>query len=229
MIPWLDRDTPFPPVEKALQDPNGLIAAGADLSAERLLAAYRCGIFPWFNEGQPVLWWSPDPRMVLFPAELHISGSLSRRLRKQNYEIRIDTSFREVVAACATVPRLGQDGTWITADMMDAYCNLHELGYAHSVETWIDGKLAGAIYGIAIGHMFYGESMFHLATDASKIALVYLMRHLQQHGYGMMDCQMRTAHLASLGAREIPRMEFSRRLEELVNFPQEPGKWTDRQ
>lgn len=235
MIPWLDRRTPFPPVETALADPNGLLAAGADLSAERLLAAYRQGIFPWFNEGQPILWWSPDPRMVLFPAELHVSRSLNKRLKKQDYEIRFDTAFREVVMTCATMPRIGQDGTWITADMLDAYCNLHELGYAHSVETWMDGKLAGAIYGVAIGRMFYGESMFHRVTDASKIALVHLMRRLETQGFGMMDCQMKTEHLASLGAREIPRTEFSRRLEELVNSPQEAckwkqlGKWTDSQ
>ena len=235
MIPWLDRRTPFPPVETALAEPDGLLAAGADLSAERLLAAYRQGIFPWFNEGQPILWWSPDPRMVLFPAELHVSRSLNKRLKKQDYEIRFDTAFREVVKACASVPRAGQDGTWITADMLAAYCNLHELGYAHSVETWMDGKLAGAIYGVAIGRMFYGESMFHRVTDASKIALVHLMRHLEKHGFGMMDCQMKTEHLASLGAREIPRIEFLRRLEELVNSPQEAckwkqsGKWTDRQ
>ena len=235
MIPWLDRRTPFPPVETALAEPDGLLAAGADLSAERLLAAYRQGIFPWFNEGQPILWWSPDPRMVLFPAELHVSRSLNKRLKKQDYEIRFDTAFREVVKACASVPRAGQDGMWITADMLAAYCNLHELGYAHSVETWMDGKLAGAIYGVAIGRMFYGESMFHRVTDASKIALVHLMRHLEKHGFGMMDCQMKTEHLASLGAREIPRIEFLRRLEELVNSPQEAckwkqsGKWTDRQ
>lgn len=235
MIPWLDRRTPFPPIETALAEPDGLLAAGADLSAERLLAAYRQGIFPWFNEGQPILWWSPNPRMVLFPAELHVSSSLNKRLKKQDYEIRFDTAFREVVMACATVPRIGQDGTWITADMLDAYCNLHELGYAHSVETWMDGKLAGAIYGVAIGHMFYGESMFHRVTDASKIALVHLMRHLEKHGFGMMDCQMKTEHLASLGAREIPRIEFLRRLQELVHSPQEvckwkqSGKWTDRQ
>lgn len=235
MIPWLDRRTPFPPVETALAEPDGLLAAGADLSIERLLAAYKQGIFPWFNEGQPILWWSPDPRMVLFPSELHVSRSLNKRLNKPDYEIRFDTAFREVVMACATVSRVGQDGTWITADMLDAYCNLHELGYAHSVETWIDGKLAGAIYGVAIGRMFYGESMFHHVTDASKIALAHLMRYLETHGYGMMDCQMKTGHLASLGAREIPRSEFSRRLEELVHSPREAcewkqsGKWTDRQ
>lgn len=209
----------------ALAEPNGLLAAGGDLSPERLLAAYSRGIFPWFSEGQPILWWSPDPRMVLFPAELRVSRSLARRLRKPDHEVRFDSAFRDVVTACASVPRPGQDGTWITQEMIAAYCKLHELGHAHSVETWIDGKLAGGIYGVALGRMFYGESMFHYVTDASKIALVHLMRHLGQHGFGMMDCQMKTQHLASLGGREISRTEFSRRLAELVNSPPAPGTW----
>ncbi len=225
MLPWLTANTSFPAPESALREPNGLLAAGGDLSAERLLAAYRAGIFPWYSEGQPILWWSPDPRMVLFPHELKISRSLARRLRKPDYEIRFDTAFRQVMLACAAAPRLGQDGTWITADIISAYCILHDLGVAHSVETWIDGQLAGGIYGVAIGHMFYGESMFHRATDASKIALVHLIRHLQQNDYGMMDCQMKTAHLASLGARELPRSEFSLTLMKLVNYPLTPGKW----
>ena len=225
MIPWLDRDHAFPPIEAALAEPNGLLAAGGDLSAERLLQAYRRGIFPWFSEGQPILWWSPDPRMVLIPAELRISRSLAKRLRKRDYEIRFDTAFRDVMRACATVPRDGQSGTWITPVMIEAYCGLHELGHAHSVETWIDGQLAGGIYGVAIGRMFYGESMFHHVTDASKIAITYLMRHLQKNGFGMMDCQMKTSHLASLGGREIPRKEFSRQLAELINLPQPSGKW----
>ena len=219
MIPWLVANEPFPPTEQALQEPNGLIAAGGDLSPERLLAAYRLGIFPWFSAGQPILWWSPDPRMVLFPNELRISRSLARRLRKQDYEVRFDTAFREVMLACANTERPGQDGTWITPEIISAYCKLHDLGYAHSMETWIDGQLAGGIYGVAIGKMFYGESMFHHVTDASKIALVHLMRYLQQNHFGMMDCQMKTSHLASLGAREIRRTEFSQRLSELVNYP----------
>jgi leucyl/phenylalanyl-tRNA--protein transferase len=226
VIPWLDQGIPFPPVETALAEPNGLLAVGGDLAPERLLAAYRQGIFPWFNAEQPILWWSPDPRMVLFPAELRVSRSLARQLRRRNYEIRFDTAFRDVVLACATVPRAGQDGTWITTDMIEAYCRLHELGFAHSVETWINGQLAGAIYGVAIGHMFYGESMFHKVTNASKLALAHLVRYLDENGFGMMDCQMHTGHLASLGAREIPRSEFSGRLAELVNFPQPSGKWT---
>lgn len=225
MIPWLDSNTPFPPVEAALVEPNGLLAAGGDLSPARLLEAYRHGIFPWFGEGQPILWWSPDPRMVLFPSELRVSRSLVKRLRKPDYKVRFDTAFHEVMIACATTPRHGQVGTWITPDIIEAFCRLHELGHAHSVETWIDEKLVGGIYGVAIGGMFYGESMFHHATDASKIALTYLMRHLERNGFGMMDCQMKTEHLASLGGREIPRKEFSRRLTGLVNLPQSPGKW----
>ena len=225
MIPWLADDSPFPPLESALQEPDGLLAAGGDLSPQRLLAAYRQGIFPWYSEGQPILWWSPDPRMVLFPDELKISRSLVKRLKKQDYEVRLDTAFRQVMLACAETRRPQQDGTWITADIIAAYCKLHELGYTHSAETWIDGQLAGGVYGVAIGHMFYGESMFHHATDASKIAFVHLVRHLQKQGFGMMDCQMKTAHLASLGACEITRAEFSQWLAELVNYPQPVAKW----
>lgn len=225
MITWLHPDTDFPPVEAALEEPNGLLAIGGDLSVQRLLAAYRQGIFPWYSDDQPILWWSPDPRMVLFPEELKISGSLAKRLRKQDYEIRFDTVFREVMLACATSPRPGQDGTWITEEMVEAYCALHELGYAHSIETWMNGELAGAIYGVAIGRMFYGESMFYRVSNASKLALVHLIQHLEKQGFGMMDCQMKTSHLASLGAREIYRADFSRRLAELVNCSQTPGKW----
>jgi leucyl/phenylalanyl-tRNA--protein transferase len=226
MIPWLEPDTPFPPLESAMRHPNGLLAAGADLSPERLLQAYRLGIFPWYSPNQPPLWWSPDPRMVLFPEELKVSRSLAKRLRKKDYEIRSDTAFREVMLACASTPRPDQDGTWIVPEILEGYCKLHELGYAHSVETWIDGKLVGGLYGVAIGRMFYGESMFHHVTDASKIAFVHLVYHLQRQGYGMIDCQMHTEHLARFGAREIPRNEFARRLVEWVNLnPEPPGKW----
>lgn len=225
MIPWLQGDAPFPDVETALADPNGLLAAGDDLSAERLLAAYRRGIFPWFSAGQPVLWWSPDPRMVLFPAELKVSRSLAKVLRNSAYEIRFDTAFQDVMRACAA-PRPGQNGTWITDDMVNAYARLHSLGYAHSVETWVEGELAGGLYGIAIGGMFYGESMFMRRRDASKIALVQLVRQLATRGFGMIDCQMRTGHLASLGGREIPRTEFSQRLAELINYALPNGNWT---
>jgi leucyl/phenylalanyl-tRNA--protein transferase len=224
MIPWLARDDPFPPVAKALRDPNGLLAAGADLSVPRLLLAYRNGIFPWFSEGQPILWWSPDPRMVLFPPELKISRSLAKRLRRRDYEVRADTAFGAVMRACAA-PRDGQPGTWITSAMTVAYEALHRAGHAHSVETWIAGELAGGLYGVALGRAFFGESMFARATDASKIALAHLARQLARWGYGMIDCQMATGHLARLGAREIPRTEFMRNLRELVNYPGNPGKW----
>ena len=225
MIPWLQGDAPFPDIETALADPNGLLAAGDDLSAERLLAAYRRGIFPWFSAGQPVLWWSPAPRMVLFPSELKVSRSLAKVLRNSAYETRFDTAFQDVMRACAA-PRPGQNGTWITDDMVNAYAKLHSLGYAHSVETWVEGELAGGLYGIAIGGMFYGESMFMRRRDASKIALVQLVRQLATRGFGMIDCQMRTDHLASLGGREIPRTEFSQRLAELINYPLPTGNWT---
>jgi leucyl/phenylalanyl-tRNA--protein transferase len=227
MIPWLKQHTPFPPLDSALAEPNGLLAAGGDLSSERLLNAYRQGIFPWFNAWQPILWWSPDPRMVLFPGELKISRSLSRRLHKADYQIVTDSSFRVVVESCAEMPRDGQSGTWIMPEIVDSYCALHELGFAHSVETWIDGQLVGGLYGIAIGGMFYGESMFHRAADTSKIAFVHLVRQLLDLGYGMIDCQMHTRHLASLGAREISRREFSTRLDELINYSYPPGKWHD--
>lgn len=221
----LATDTPFPSVTDALREPNGLLAVGGDLSTERLLAAYRHGIFPWYSEGDPVLWWSPDPRMVLFPHELHVSRSMAKRLRKADYEIRYDSAFREVMLACSDTPRPNQDGTWITQEVIEGYCRLHDLGYAHSVETWIDGKLAGGVYGVAIGRMFYGESMFHHVTDASKLAFVHLVQRLRQEGYSMMDCQMKTSHLASLGAYEISREEFSQRLSELVHSTHQPAQW----
>lgn len=221
MIPWLTGNTPFPPVERALRSPNGLLAAGGDLSAPRLLEAYRHGIFPWFNPGEPALWWSPDPRMVLIPGEFKISRSLAKVLRSAAYEVRCDTAFEQVMRNCAA-PRCEQGGTWINEDMIAAYCALHEMGYAHSVETWIDGHLAGGLYGVSIGRMFYGESMFSHASNASKIALAHLAGQLERWQAdhptkGMIDCQMNTSHLASLGAREIPRSEFIARLQELIN------------
>lgn len=207
MIPWLQASDPFPPVEAALRAPNGLLAAGADLTPQRLLDAYARGIFPWFNPGEPILWWSPDPRMVLFPHEFRLSRSLRKRLRRHDYEIRFDTAFREVMLGCAA-PRPGQQGTWITPQMIEAYTLLHTLGYAHSVETWMQGRLVGGLYGVAIGRVFYGESMFSRVSDASKIAFAHLVAQLFEWGYGLIDCQMSTRHLASLGAREIPRSEF---------------------
>ena len=197
--------------------PNGLLAAGGDLSTPRLLDAYRHGIFPWFNPGEPVLWWSPDPRMVLIPGEFKTSHSLARALRNTPYEIRTDTVFEQVMRGCAA-PRHGRGGgTWIGEDMIAAYCSLHRSGYAHSVEVWKDDKLVGGLYGVSIGRMFYGESMFSAVSNASKVALAHLARQLERWKYGMIDCQMNTPHLVSLGAREIPRSEFIASLQELVH------------
>jgi leucyl/phenylalanyl-tRNA---protein transferase len=224
MIPWLGAHDPFPPVERALAEPNGLLAAGADLAVPRLLEAYRNGIFPWYSEGQPVLWWSPDPRMVLFPREFKLSRSLRKRIARRNFEVRADSAFDAVIRRCAA-PRPGQDGTWITEDMIAAYNALHSAGHAHCVETWIGGALAGGLYGVAIGSMFYGESMFTDVADASKIALAHLVHQLERQGFGMIDCQMTTAHLARFGAREIPRVEFMRKLSTLVNYPDTASMW----
>ena len=224
MIPWLERGTPFPPVESALRRPNGLLCAGSDLSPQRLIDAYRHGIFPWFSAGEPILWWSPDPRMVLFPEEVKISRSLGRTLRRGGHEVRLDTAFVEVMRACAA-PRRDQDSTWITPEMQQAYCRLHELGYAHSVETWVEDRLTGGLYGVAIGRVFYGESMFSRASDGSKIALAHLARYVERRRFAVIDCQMTTAHLASLGAREIRRHEFVRGLAVWTQEGEGPGKW----
>ncbi len=225
MIPWLDRNAAFPPLSRALTEPNGLLAAGGELSADRLIEAYKNGIFPWYSDDQPLLWWSPDPRMVLVPGEVNISRSLGKRLRRGDFEIRIDSAFERVMRACAA-PRVsrngGQAGTWITDEMVAAYTELHRRGLAHSVETWINNELAGGLYGVALGRMFYGESMFTRATDASKIALAHLAKQLARWQFGLIDCQMQTAHLASLGAREIPRAEFIRQLTVLVNCERPP-------
>jgi leucyl/phenylalanyl-tRNA--protein transferase len=225
MIPWLTEGEPFPPVEEALTDPNGLLCAGGDLSPKRLLDAYRQGIFPWYSAGEPILWWSPNPRMVLFPAEFRVSRSLRRILRSARCEVSLDSDFASVVRACAETPRAGQAGTWITREMQRAYGRLFELGIAHSVETWRDGRLIGGLYGLAIGGIFYGESMFSRASDASKIAAAHLARFLEEEGFGMIDCQMSTPHLASLGAREIPRARFLSSLRNLVAANWQPGRW----
>lgn len=214
----------FPPVHTALAEPNGLLAQGGDLAPETLLDAYRHGIFPWFNPGEPILWWSPDPRMVLVPGEVHISRSLTRRLRHGGFELRVDSAFAEVMRACAA-PRTEGAGTWISPAMIAAYTRLYEAGYAHSVESWRDGRLVGGLYGVAIGRMFFGESMFSRENDASKVALVRLCRQLEAWGFGLIDCQMETAHLARLGARPIPRADFVARLAELINLPHLPGPW----
>ena len=230
MIPWLELNTPFPDVTQALSDSDGaagLLAAGADLSPQRLLNAYRHGIFPWFSEGQPILWWSTDPRMMLHTEQLQISASLKKTLRKversrltdQHWQIRFDSAFEEVMRACAG-PRRDGHGTWISDAIIHGYCNLHQLGYAHSIEVWCDGVLVGGAYGVSIGKMFYGESMFARVTDASKIALVYLVHFLRQHGVSMIDCQQETPHLASLGAAPISRAEFIAHLQQAIDHPQ---------
>ena len=225
VIPWLRGDSPFPPIESALNEPNGLLAAGSELSARRLLAAYRRGIFPWYGEGQPVLWWSPDPRMVLFVDEFRVARSLGKVARGGRFEVRVDTAFRAVVEACARTPRPGQSGTWITPEVVDAYASLHTAGHAHSVEAWREGNLVGGLYGVSIGRMFFGESMFAAETDASKVALVQLVDRLRRADCPLIDCQQQTAHLATLGARPIPRSEFAERLASLVNCPAPDGVW----
>ncbi|MBP3859070.1 leucyl/phenylalanyl-tRNA--protein transferase [Pseudomonas fragi] len=219
MLTWLKRDTlTFPPLAKAMREPNGLLAAGGDLSADRLIQAYRHGCFPWFSEGQPILWWSPDPRTVLFPAELHVSRSLGKLLRKQRYEVSFDRDFAAVIQACAA-PRDYADGTWITDDMQKAYIELHARGHAHSVEVWDNGELVGGLYGLAMGQLFFGESMFSRADNASKYGFVTLVRQLQAWGFVLIDCQMPTDHLQSLGARSIPRPVFADYLQKHLNLP----------
>jgi leucyl/phenylalanyl-tRNA--protein transferase len=227
MIPWLIGDDPFPSLDAALDEPNGLLAASEDLAPSRLLAASGRGIFPWYSAGQPVLWWSPDPRMVLRTAELKVSRSLGKIVRRGHFEIRVDTAFREVMRACAE-PRADQGGTWITAAVCRAYGRLHELGHAHSVESWREGRLVGGLYGVAIGRMFFGESMFARETDASKVALVHLVRQLGRWEFPMIDCQQQTSHLATLGARPIPRASFAKELARLVHCPPPiplPNRW----
>jgi len=207
-ILWLEPDSvEFPPVSEALRDPDGLLAAGGDLSPARLINAYRLGIFPWFDDDQPILWWSPDPRCVLFPDQLHLSKSLTKTLKKQFYNVTFDQCFEEVISSCSA-PRSKSAGTWITSEMHQAYLSLHNAGYAHSVEVWKDGELIGGLYGIAMGGLFFGESMFSLQKDASKIAFVHLVEQLRSWGYYLIDCQVYSEHLASLGACEIPRSEF---------------------
>lgn len=218
MLTWLTENTPFPPLALALPEPDGLLAASHELTPAMLLNAYHQGIFPWFNPGDPVLWWSPDPRMILLPGEFNCSGSLTKVLRNSRFEIRTDTVFEQVMRACAA-PRSEQGGTWIDEQIINAYCALHQQGYAHSVEVWRNDELVGGLYGVAIGRMFYGESMFSRVSNASKVALAHLARQLDVWQFGMIDCQMYTPHLASLGAKLIPRDEFILRLKELINCP----------
>ncbi|HEY4317188.1 MAG TPA: leucyl/phenylalanyl-tRNA--protein transferase [Herbaspirillum sp.] len=233
MITWLDSETPFPDPAKAMTEedgPAGLLAAGADLSPLRLLDAYRQGIFPWYSEGQPILWWSTDPRMVLKTAELRISDSLRKTLRRfeqswrgpqgdRRWEIRFDADFEGVMRACAE-PRRHGPGTWISQDIINGYCGLHEAGFAHSSEVWLDGVLVGGLYGVCIGHMFYGESMFARRPDSSKIALAYLVHFLKAKGVELIDCQQETAHLASLGAAPVSRADFLAHLRQAIRAEQ---------
>ncbi|MEH6436109.1 leucyl/phenylalanyl-tRNA--protein transferase [Massilia sp. DD77] len=227
MIPWLESDTPFPDVSEALTvDAPGLLAAGGDLSPQRLLLAYQNGIFPWFSEGQPILWWSTDPRMVLLTGDFKISDSLKKTLRKVersrleggSWDVRFDSAFEDVMRACAA-PRRDGPGTWISEDIVDGYTGLHRLGYAHSSEVWLNGELVGGAYGVCIGRMFYGESMFARVSDASKVALAYLVAFLRQQGVRMIDCQQETGHLASLGAAPIPRSQFLEHLRAAIREP----------
>jgi leucyl/phenylalanyl-tRNA---protein transferase len=224
VIPWLRSDSSFPPITTALHEPNGLLAAGGDLSVERLLAAYERGIFPWYSEGQPILWWSPDPRMVLYVDEFRVARSLRKTVARKRFEIRIDADFPAVIRGCAA-PRDTHGGTWITSPMLRAYLRLHEQGFAHSVEAWRDGHLAGGLYGVTIGRMFFGESMFAREPDASKIALVHLVARLQQAGCPLIDCQQETAHLARFGARPVPRAQFADEIGRLVHSSSPAKMW----
>ena len=228
MIPWLEAHSPFPDVAEALTtDAPGLLAAGADLSPPRLLAAYQRGIFPWFSEGQPILWWSTDPRMVLMTERFRVSDSLRKTLRKiersraegGRWQVRFDSAFEAVMRACAA-PRRDGPGTWISEDIITGYSGLHRLGYAHSSELWLDGELVGGAYGVSIGRMFYGESMFARVTDGSKVALAYLVAFLRSQGVAMIDCQQETGHLASLGASPMPRSDFLAHLRNTIELPQ---------
>jgi leucyl/phenylalanyl-tRNA--protein transferase len=224
VLALLKASDPFPPVERALKDPNGLLAAGGDLSTERLLDAYRHGVFPWYSGGEPVLWWSPDPRMVLYCDELKVPRSLAKSVRNKGYRVTADTAFEAVLAGCSA-PRKGEAGTWLGRDMRAAYGRLHRAGYAHSFETWQGDNLVGGLYGVALGRMFYGESMFSKATDASKVALVALVSELKKRQFPLIDCQMHTPLLASLGAREIPRRSFLRAVATLVDYGGQTGNW----
>lgn len=224
MLTWLQRDElSFPPLETAMREPNGLLAAGGDLSPQRLLAAYRHGCFPWYQEGQPLLWWSPDPRTVLYPEELHVSRSLAKKLRQGVFDVTFDRAFRDVIEGCAA-PRDYADGTWITTPMQNAYIKLHQIGVAHSVEVWQDGQLVGGLYGLAMGRLFFGESMFSRTTDASKVGFVTLVERLRDWDFKLIDCQMPTQHLASFGARTIPRRIFAEALEKYLDEPG-PARW----
>jgi len=219
----LTKELIFPPVR--LAEPDGLLAVGGDLSPERLLLAYRLGIFPWFGPGDPILWWSPAPRLVLLPEEFRISRRLARLIGQQRFRVTMDTAFCAVIESCAAMERPGQPGTWITPEMVEAYATLHELGYGHSVECWLGGELVGGLYGIELGEVFFGESMFSRQANASKVALAALVDRLKNRGGRLIDCQLATRHLMSLGAREIPGAEFQSCLSRYVDRPVTPEKW----
>jgi leucyl/phenylalanyl-tRNA--protein transferase len=228
-VVWLKADDPpdaFPPVAQALREPDGLLAAGGDLDTERLLAAYRRGIFPWYEDGQPLLWWSPDPRCVFRRGELHLSRRLHRELRRSGAEVRLNTAFDDVIRACAG-PRRYQHGTWITPGMMAAYRTLHEQGWAHSIEIWQDDALIGGLYGVVIGRAMFGESMFSDRSNASKIALLFLSRMLDDASLGIVDCQVQSSHLLSLGASNMPRAAFVELLDQLCEPPQAIENWPE--
>jgi leucyl/phenylalanyl-tRNA--protein transferase len=214
----------FPSPQLAPQE--GLLAVGGDLTQERLLLAYRMGIFPWYSENEPIMWWSPDPRLVLYPSELKISKSLKKTIKKRCFQITVDQAFESVIKACAQSRTRMQEGTWIVDDMIAAYCSLHESGLAHSVETWRAGKLAGGLYGVSLGRCFFGESMFTRISNASKVAFVALVEHLKTLNFKLIDCQVTTAHLLSFGAREIPRTRFLEELERSLGFPTIKNKWS---
>lgn len=214
----------FPDVSRALEDPNGLLAIGGRLTPDCLLSAYRRGIFPWYEAGQPILWWSPDPRLVLFPERIRIARSLRKRMRHGGFLVSLDRAFEAVMSGCAGA-RDGADGTWITAEMVEAYCRLHRLGYAHSAEAWHDGELVGGLYGVALGRVFFGESMFFRRSDASKVAFVHLVHTLRERGFTMIDCQMHTGHLERFGAELLPRERFVEYLAD-CDAGDPPRPWT---
>jgi len=221
---FLSERKVFPSPDLARKD--GLLAIGGDLSEERLILAYQLGIFPWFSDDSPILWWSPDPRLVLFPNELHISKRLKRTIKKCTFEVSFDKAFKEVIEFCAKIKRKGQDGTWIGKEMMEAYLNLYYSGFAHSVECWQNGNLVGGLYGVSLGRVFFGESMFSKVTDASKVALITLVQKIKKWDFKFIDCQVTTSHLMSLGAREIPRKKFLRILNEALKSPAYRGSWS---
>lgn len=220
----LTAELSFPPPQ--LAEPDGLLAVGGDLSQERLLLAYRSGIFPWYSEGEPILWWAPSPRLILEPNHFHVPKRLARTIRQRRFRLTMDTAFHQVMEACGALRTAAGEGTWITREMLAAYCRLHDAGYAHSVECWDGDHLAGGLYGVSLGTVFFGESMFSRDRDSSKVALTGLVDYCIHHGFDFIDCQITTAHLKSMGAREMDGAEFYPRLQELVARPSRIGKWT---